>query len=91
MACFRCFAGIVVCSSEVVNQSMTPLHVHEQRHHGIDMDHPVLALSVTILSIAVKEGSYWITKREGERVGSGLIEANACHHLPMQYPPLLVS
>ncbi|KAH0640166.1 hypothetical protein KY285_036752 [Solanum tuberosum] len=72
--------GLWSAASEVVNQSMTPLHVHEQHHHGIDMDHPILALSVTILSIAVKEGSCWITKREGERVGSGLIEANAWHH-----------
>ncbi|KAM3383149.1 hypothetical protein P3S68_008724 [Capsicum galapagoense] len=42
---------------EVVNQSH--LHMHEQHHsghhHGIDMDHPVLTLNVTILSIAVKE------------------------------------
>ncbi|WMV47582.1 hypothetical protein MTR67_040967 [Solanum verrucosum] len=83
--------GLWSAASEVVNQSMTPLHVHEQHHHGIDMDHPILALSVTILSIAVKEGSYWITKREGERVGSGLIEANAWHHRAEQYPPLLVS
>ncbi|KAH0738726.1 hypothetical protein KY290_037431 [Solanum tuberosum] len=74
------FLGLWSAASEVVNQSMTPLHVHEQHHHGIDMDHSILALSVTILSIAVKEGSYWITKREGERVGSGLIEANAWHH-----------
>ncbi|XP_015169887.1 metal tolerance protein 2-like [Solanum tuberosum] len=48
--------GLWSAASEVVNQSMTPLHVHEQHHHGIDMDHPILALSVTILSIAVKEG-----------------------------------
>nr|GME01673.1 metal tolerance protein 2 isoform X1 [Ipomoea batatas] len=44
------------------------------------MDHPVLALNMTILSIAVKEGLYWITKRAGERTGSGLMKANAWHH-----------
>ncbi|WMV47584.1 hypothetical protein MTR67_040969 [Solanum verrucosum] len=72
--------GLWSAAPEVFNQSMTHQHVHEQHHHGIDMDHPILALSVTILSIAVKEGLYWITKREGERVGSGLMKANAWHH-----------
>ncbi|KAK4732230.1 hypothetical protein R3W88_025218 [Solanum pinnatisectum] len=72
--------GLWSAAPEVFNQSMTHQHMHEQHHHGIDMDHPILALSVTILSIAVKEGLYWITKREGERVGSGLMKANAWHH-----------
>ncbi|KAM3356114.1 metal tolerance protein 2 [Capsicum galapagoense] len=74
--------GLWSAAPEVVNQSH--LHLHEQHHsghhHGIDMDHPVLALNVTILSIAVKEALYWITKRAGERVGSGLMKANAWHH-----------
>lgn len=76
--------GLWSAAPEVVNQSMTDLRMHEQHHsghhHGIDMDHPILALNVTILSIAVKEGLYWITKRAGERVGSGLMKANAWHH-----------
>ncbi|KAJ8547446.1 hypothetical protein K7X08_011032 [Anisodus acutangulus] len=76
--------GMWSAAPEVVNQSMTDLHVHEHNHsghhHGIDMDYPILALNVTILSIAVKEGLYWITKREGDRIGSGLIKANAWHH-----------
>ncbi|KAF3685320.1 Metal tolerance protein C1 [Capsicum annuum] len=49
--------GLWSAAPEVVNQSH--LHLHEQHHsghhHGIDMDHPVFALNVTILSIAVKE------------------------------------
>ncbi|KAK4357277.1 hypothetical protein RND71_022887 [Anisodus tanguticus] len=76
--------GMWSAAPEVVNQSMTDLHVHEHNHsghhHGIDMDHPILALNVTILSIAVKEGLYWITKRAGDRIGSGLMKANAWHH-----------
>lgn len=31
-------------------------HGHGGHHHGIDMDHPILALNMTILSICVKEG-----------------------------------
>ncbi|CAN4093105.1 unnamed protein product [Withania somnifera] len=76
--------GLWSAAPEAVNQSMNHLHMHGQHHngnhHGIDMDHPILALNVTILSIAVKEGLYWITKRAGERVGSGLMKANAWHH-----------
>ncbi|XP_006855510.2 metal tolerance protein 2 isoform X1 [Amborella trichopoda] len=55
-------------------------HGGHHHHHGIDMDHPILALNMTIISIAVKEGLYWITKRAGEREGSGLMKANAWHH-----------
>lgn len=46
---------------EIVNQSSAHDHVHGHHHgghhHGIDMEHPVLALNMTIVSIAVKEGS----------------------------------
>ncbi|KAJ0239967.1 Metal tolerance protein C1 [Hirschfeldia incana] len=55
-------------------------HTHGGHHHGIDMSHPTLALSVTIASISIKEGLYWITKRAGEKQGSGLMMANAWHH-----------
>ncbi|KAL6978418.1 Metal tolerance protein C1 [Sarracenia purpurea var. burkii] len=69
---------------EMVNQSLGHEHIHNHHHgghhHGIDMDHPILALSMTILSISVKEGLYRITKRAGERGGSGLMKANAWHH-----------
>lgn len=55
-------------------------HTHGGHHHGIDMTHPTLALTVTIASISIKEGLYWITKRAGEKQGSGLMMANAWHH-----------
>ncbi|XP_010506821.1 PREDICTED: metal tolerance protein C1 [Camelina sativa] len=57
--------------------SSTPEVTH---HHGIDMSHPFLAVSVTLASISIKEGLYWITKRAGEKQGSGLMMANAWHH-----------
>ena len=45
---------------QVVNQSLMQDHGHNHHHgghhHGIDMNHPILALSVTIMSISVKEG-----------------------------------
>lgn len=31
-------------------------HKHSGHHHGIDLDHPILALSMTVASISVKEG-----------------------------------
>lgn len=70
--------GLLSTASEVVNNhSLAHGHSH---HHGIDMDHPILALNMTIVAICVKEGLYWITKRAGERQGSGLMKANAWHH-----------
>ncbi|KAI7751427.1 hypothetical protein M8C21_008220 [Ambrosia artemisiifolia] len=68
--------GVLSTASEVANQQA---HNHSH-HHGIDMDHPILALNTTIVAIAVKEGLYWMTKRAGERTGSGLMKANAWHH-----------
>ncbi|KAK4482204.1 hypothetical protein RD792_009346 [Penstemon davidsonii] len=69
---------------EIINQSLAHNHVHGHEHsghhHGIDMEHPILALNMTIVSIGVKEGLYWITKRAGEKTGSGLMKANAWHH-----------
>ncbi|MCD7447922.1 Metal tolerance protein C1 [Datura stramonium] len=71
--------GLWSAVPEVVNQSMTHLHVHEQHHsgshHGIDMDHPILALNVTILSIAVKEGRMDIWS--GIQKGPMLVEIRA--------------
>lgn len=65
--------GVVSAASDIHN------HIGGG-HHGIDMNHPVLALNTTIIAIAVKEGLYWITKKAGERSGSGLMKANAWHH-----------
>ncbi|XWS46699.1 hypothetical protein CRYUN_Cryun14cG0090600 [Craigia yunnanensis] len=70
--------GLLSTAPEVVNNhSLAHGHSH---HHGIDMNHPLLALNMTIVAICVKEGLYWITKRAGERQGSGLMKANAWHH-----------
>lgn len=72
--------GLLSTAPEVVNNhSLVHGHSHHH-HHGIDMDHPILALNMTIVAICVKEGLYWITKRAGERQGSGLMKANAWHH-----------
>ncbi|OVA04320.1 Cation efflux protein [Macleaya cordata] len=76
--------GLLASNAEIVNHSLGHEdghnHGHGGHHHGIDMDHPILALNMTIVSIAVKEGLYWITKRAGEKEGSGLMKANAWHH-----------
>ncbi|CAN1855871.1 Metal tolerance protein C1 [Linum perenne] len=55
-------------------------HAHGGHHHGIDLEHPILAFSMVSVSISVKEGLYWITKRAGDKLGSGLMKANAWHH-----------
>ncbi|XP_021746448.1 metal tolerance protein 2-like isoform X2 [Chenopodium quinoa] len=73
--------GLLITSPEAVNQSLMHEHGHHSGHdHKIDMDHPILALIMAILSIAVKDGLFWITKRAGEKEGSGLMIANAWHH-----------
>ncbi|XP_027098323.1 metal tolerance protein 2 isoform X1 [Coffea arabica] len=52
--------GFWCAAPEVINQSLAHEHMHGHgqggHHHGIDMAHPVLALNMTIVSIAVKEG-----------------------------------
>ncbi|XP_057782377.1 metal tolerance protein C1 isoform X2 [Salvia miltiorrhiza] len=69
---------------EIINQSLAHNHAHGHQlgghQHGIDMEHPILALNMTIVSIGVKEGLYWVTKKAGEKTGSGLMKANAWHH-----------
>ncbi|CAM8987831.1 unnamed protein product [Rhodiola kirilowii] len=74
----------MISSTTEIHQSTMIEHSHHHggggHHHGIDMEHPILALSVAIVSISVKEGLYWMTKRAGERSGSGLMKANAWHH-----------
>ncbi|KHN03739.1 Metal tolerance protein C1 [Glycine soja] len=76
--------GLFSSGPEVVSQTLAHGHKHSHghggHHHGIDMEHPILALNMTIVSICVKEGLYWITKRAGEKQGSGLMKANAWHH-----------
>ncbi|XP_015892006.3 metal tolerance protein 2 [Ziziphus jujuba] len=76
--------GLMSADPQTFIQSLTHEHGHSHHHgghhHGIDMNHPILALNMTILSISIKEGLYWITKRAGERQSSGLMIANAWHH-----------
>ncbi|XP_076902940.1 metal tolerance protein 2-like [Bidens hawaiensis] len=73
--------GVLSAASEIANQSLPHQHADNHiHHHGIDMNHPILALNTTIVAIAVKEGLFWITKRAGEITGSGLMIANAWHH-----------
>lgn len=81
---FDVLQGLLTSSPDIISNTLDPDHNHNHghgdHHHGFDLDHPVLALSMTILSISVKEGLYWITKRAGEKQGSGLLKANAWHH-----------
>ncbi|CAL4922628.1 unnamed protein product [Urochloa decumbens] len=79
---FEVLQGVISSAPDIISNT---LHAHEDHgssghHHGIDLEHPVLALSMTTLAISVKEGLYWITKRAGEKEGSGLMKANAWHH-----------
>lgn len=52
--------GVLSSHPEIVDQPLRHEHVdghnHRGHHHGIDMDHPILALNMTIVSICVKEG-----------------------------------
>ncbi|KAJ0979761.1 hypothetical protein J5N97_015235 [Dioscorea zingiberensis] len=73
--------SLLISAPDVVNHaSLDHNHNHAGHHHGVDLDHPVLAVSMMITSISVKEGLYWITKKTGEKEGSGLMQANAWHH-----------
>ncbi|MQL81418.1 hypothetical protein Taro_013877 [Colocasia esculenta] len=75
--------GLLVSTPDILNFSLAHQHNNHGlvgHHHGMDLDHPVLALSMTITSISVKEGLYWITKRAADREGSELMKANAWHH-----------
>lgn len=52
--------GLSSAGPEMVSQAIAHEHVHSHEHsghhHGIDMNHPILALNMTIVSIGVKEG-----------------------------------
>lgn len=52
--------GVLSSSYEVINHPVTHDHMHGHshggHHHGVDMDHPILALSMTVISISAKEG-----------------------------------
>lgn len=52
--------GLMSADPQTFIQSLTHEHGHSHHHgghhHGIDMNHPILALNMTILSISIKEG-----------------------------------
>jgi cation diffusion facilitator family transporter len=49
--------------------------------HGEELYEPeLITLYVALISIILKEGLYWWTKRAGEQVGSPVLIANAWHH-----------
>ncbi|XP_020587094.1 metal tolerance protein 2 [Phalaenopsis equestris] len=80
---FDVLQGVLMSAPDMISHTLdhhNHNHGHGGHHHGFDLDHPTLALSMTLLSISVKEGLYWITKRAGEKQGSGLMKANAWHH-----------
>ncbi|KAK8918533.1 Metal tolerance protein 2 [Platanthera zijinensis] len=81
---FDVLQGLLTSTPDIISNTLDSDHNHNHghggHHHGFDLDHPVLALSMTSLSISVKEGLYWVTKRAGEKQGSGLMKANAWHH-----------
>uniref|UniRef100_A0A0E0D0D9 Cation efflux protein transmembrane domain-containing protein n=1 Tax=Oryza meridionalis TaxID=40149 RepID=A0A0E0D0D9_9ORYZ len=79
---FDVLQGVMSSAPEIIGNVSHGHHSHGSsgHHHGIDLEHPILALSVTAFAISVKEGLYWITKRAGEKEGSGLMKANAWHH-----------
>ncbi|KAL2636041.1 hypothetical protein R1flu_007520 [Riccia fluitans] len=67
--------------SEMVHTGTEDLHQHGGgHHHGIDLEHPYVALSAAVVSIVVKEALYWQTKLVGEQQKSELLKASAWHH-----------
>lgn len=46
----------LVCLQSALSAAPEVNHTHGGYHHGIDMTHPTLALTVTIASISIKEG-----------------------------------
>ena len=57
--------GLISTACQIVNQALMLDHGHSHEdnghHHGVDMDYPVLALSVTVMSISIKEGyDLWV-------------------------------
>ncbi|KQK21720.1 metal tolerance protein 2 [Brachypodium distachyon] len=79
---FEVLQGVMSSAPDIIGSTSHINHNHGSggHNHGIDLEHPVLALTVTTLAISIKEGLYWITKRAGEKEGSGLMKANAWHH-----------
>ncbi|BFI29330.1 ferrous-iron efflux pump FieF [Marchantia polymorpha subsp. ruderalis] len=68
--------------SELVQAATDSHHGHAEggHQHGIDLEHPFVALSAAVVSIVVKEALYWQTKKVGEQQKSELLKASAWHH-----------
>ncbi|CAJ1969087.1 unnamed protein product [Sphenostylis stenocarpa] len=70
--------GLFTPGPEMVSQALAHGHGHGHSHehgghdHGIDMDHPILALNMTIVSICVKEGSNYVS--------SSIVHPRECVH-----------
>uniref|UniRef100_A0ACD5WZP7 Uncharacterized protein n=1 Tax=Avena sativa TaxID=4498 RepID=A0ACD5WZP7_AVESA len=79
---FEVLQGVMSSAPDIIGSTPHMNHNHGSggHSHAIDLEHPVLALSMTTLAISIKEGLYWITERAGEKEGSGLMKANAWHH-----------
>lgn len=79
---FEVLQGVMSSAPDIIGSTSHIHHNHGSggHSHGIDLEHPILALSMTALAISIKEGLYCITKRAGEKEGSGLMKANAWHH-----------
>ncbi|KAM0916342.1 hypothetical protein ACQ4PT_010227 [Festuca glaucescens] len=79
---FEVLQGVMSSAPDIIGNTSHMNHNHGSggHNHAIDLEHPVLALSMITLAISIKEGLYWITKRAGEKEGSGLMKANAWHH-----------
>ena len=52
--------GVLSSAPDIIANTLHAHHDHSNgdHHHGIDLEHPVLALSMTTLAISVKEG--WV-------------------------------
>ncbi len=49
--------------------------------NGKEIEQPsIIALIAALISIVVKEGLYWYTKNEGEKINNQAVIANAWHH-----------
>ena len=50
--------GVLSSAPDIISNTLHGHHDHGSgdHHHGIDLEHPVLALSMTTLAISVKEG-----------------------------------
>jgi len=55
---FMFLQGVMSSAPDIIGNTLHAHHDHGSsgHHHGIDLEHPVLALSMTTLAISIKEG-----------------------------------